>query len=179
MSKIASVILRTARARSGLSQRQLAQRAKTAQSVVARIELEAASPTWETLTRLVAAAGFDLDARLTVRPVSGSHMLADVARILRLTPEQRLQEVANAGRFAAAARRVSPRRGAAGSRTPLPLARAPPRRLRLDRSPGGATPGIRPDDRGCRHHAGSRSCKSRAARSGAARPRCPSVHGGR
>ena len=35
-----------------------------------------------------------------------SHMLAEVARILSLTPEDRLREVANASRFIAAARRV-------------------------------------------------------------------------
>jgi hypothetical protein len=32
-------------------------------------------------------------------------MLADVARILSLTPEERLREVANVSRFVAAARR--------------------------------------------------------------------------
>ena len=57
-----------------------------------------ASPTWHTLTRLLAAAGFDLDTQLTVRPIARSHMLDDVARILRLTPEERLREVANAAR---------------------------------------------------------------------------------
>ena len=106
MSNVAGTIIRTLRARSGLSQRQLAARARTAQSVVARIELGTTSPTWETLTRIVAAAGFDLDTRLTLRPVAGSHMLADVRRILSLTPEQRLREVANASRFTAAVRRA-------------------------------------------------------------------------
>ncbi len=101
-----AVIVRDARLRAGLTQRELARRARTAQSVVARIELGEASPTWHTLTRLLAAAGFDLDARLAVRPVARSHMLADVARILRLTPEERLREVANASRLASGARRV-------------------------------------------------------------------------
>jgi len=59
-----AAILRDARLRAGLTQRELARRARTAQSVVARIELGEASPTWHTLTRLLAAAGFDLDARL-------------------------------------------------------------------------------------------------------------------
>jgi hypothetical protein len=35
-----------------------------------------------------------------------THMLGDVERILRLTPEERLQEVANLSRFQSAARRV-------------------------------------------------------------------------
>ena len=101
-----SVLVRDARLRAGLTQRELARRAETAQSVVARIELGRTSPTWETLTRLLAAAGFDLDATLAVRPVLGSHMLEDVARILRLTPEERLAEIANVSRLAAVARRV-------------------------------------------------------------------------
>ncbi len=100
---IGNVIL-DARRRAGLSQRELARRARTAQSVVARIESGTTSPTWETLTRLLAAAGFDLSA--TVRPADESHMMADVSRILRLTPEQRLLELRNASRLLSAARRV-------------------------------------------------------------------------
>ncbi len=99
-------LVRDARLRAGLTQRELASRAETAQSVVARIERGQTSPTWETLTRLLAAAGFDLDATLAVRPVFGSHMLDDVARILRLTPEERLAEIANASRLTAVATRV-------------------------------------------------------------------------
>ena len=102
----AGSILQAARARAGLSQRQLAARAGTAQSVVARIELGEASPTWDTLSRLLAAAGFDLDTQITVRPVAGSHMRDDVARILSLTPEERLREVANTNRFVSRVRRA-------------------------------------------------------------------------
>ncbi|MEP6591785.1 MAG: helix-turn-helix transcriptional regulator [Gemmatimonadota bacterium] len=101
-----SSVLRTARQRAGLSQRALALRAHTSQSVVARIELGETSPTWETLIRLVDAAGFALTHDLTPRPVSGSHMLTDVARIRGLSPEARLREVANVSRLAAAVRRV-------------------------------------------------------------------------
>ncbi len=102
----AAKLLRDARIRAVLSQRQLARRAKTAQSVVARVELGETSPSWDTLERLLAAAGFELEARLLVKPVGRSHMLADVGRILSLTPEQRLAEVRNVSRFAMAARRV-------------------------------------------------------------------------
>ncbi len=101
-----SVLVLDARLRARLTQRELARRAETAQSVVARIERGQTSPTWGTLLRLLSAAGFDLDASLAVRPVLGSHMLDDVARILCLTPEERLAEVANAGRFVTVARRV-------------------------------------------------------------------------
>ena len=97
-------LLREARARAGLSQRALARRARTAQSVVARIEAGDTSPSFETLRALLAAAGFVLRAQL--EPGGGrSHMLDDVPRILRLTPEQRLLELRNAARLVASARR--------------------------------------------------------------------------
>lgn len=101
-----SDLLRTARQRAGLSQRALAKRARTTQSVVARIESGTVSPTWDTLTRLLKASGFVLDATLAAAPVKKSHMLKEVARILSLTPEQRLEEVSNMSRFLAAAQRV-------------------------------------------------------------------------
>ena len=98
-------VVRDARLQAGLSQRDLARRARTAQSVVARVEAGTTSPTWDTLTRLVAAAGFELRANIQLRPVKASHMLDDVPRILALAPEERLRELRNASRFFAAARR--------------------------------------------------------------------------
>jgi transcriptional regulator with XRE-family HTH domain len=106
MTRDPSILLKEARARAGMSQRALAKRAGTAQSVVARIELGLASPSWETLSTLLAAAGFELSTTLEVRPVVDSHMLDDVARILKLTPEARLEELANASRLTTAARRA-------------------------------------------------------------------------
>ncbi|MFN2400776.1 MAG: helix-turn-helix domain-containing protein [Gemmatimonadaceae bacterium] len=108
MSDTPATLLRAARRRAGLSQRALAQRAGTAQSVVARIELGRTSPSWDTLTSLLSAAGFDLGLRLETSPARSTHMLDDVARIRRLTPEQRLLELRNSSRFFAAAKR-SPR----------------------------------------------------------------------
>jgi transcriptional regulator with XRE-family HTH domain len=102
----ASRVLISARRRAGLTQRDLARRAHTSQSVIARIESGAASPSWKTLQRLVNRAGFELQGVLTPRARSRSHMLDDVPRILRLTPEQRLLELHNAARFFAAAARV-------------------------------------------------------------------------
>jgi transcriptional regulator with XRE-family HTH domain len=99
-----SELLVEARRRAGLSQRELARRAGTSQSVIARIEGDTTSPSWDTLARLLAAAGFELRATLAPRPVTGSHMLDDVPRILRLTPEQRLIELRNASRFLSSAR---------------------------------------------------------------------------
>ena len=101
----AGQLLVDARTRAKLSQRQLANKAGTAQSVVARIELGQTSPSWATLSRLLAVAGFTLAAALKRRRADPQE-LDDVARILRLTPEQRLIEVAHASAFIAAARRV-------------------------------------------------------------------------
>ncbi len=102
----AATLLREARTRAGLSQRALARRAGTAQSVIARIEKGQTSPTWETLERLLDAAGVDMSAQLEPRVVVGSHMLDDVPRILALTPEQNLEEVKNLSEFLHQARRV-------------------------------------------------------------------------
>ena len=99
-------MLSEARVRAGLTQRGLARRAGTAQSVVARIELGITDPSSGTLARLLTAAGFQLIGRLEPAPIVDTHMLGDVERILRLTPEERLQEVANLSRFQSAARRV-------------------------------------------------------------------------
>lgn len=94
-----------ARRRAGLSQRELARRAGTAQSVVARIEGGQTNPGVELMERLLAKAGFRLRVELEPSRAPVSHMLADVPRILSLTPEERLREVGNASRFIAAARR--------------------------------------------------------------------------
>jgi transcriptional regulator with XRE-family HTH domain len=77
----------------------------SSQSVIARIEQGAASPTWDTLSHLLEAAGFDLEATLGLQTPLESHMLADVPRILRLTPEERLIELRNVSRFLCEARR--------------------------------------------------------------------------
>ena len=94
----AGALLRDARERAGLSQRELARRAGTSQSVVSRIEAGKTDPGYETLRHLLASAGFLLRSELVLAPVVDSHMLADVGRILRLTPEQRLLEAANLSR---------------------------------------------------------------------------------
>jgi transcriptional regulator with XRE-family HTH domain len=106
MPRSAAALLRDARTRARLSQRALAARARTAQSVVARIELGETSPAWDTLETLLNACGFDLATSLAPGAVARSHMLSDVPRILALTPEQRIREVANVDRFLKSARRV-------------------------------------------------------------------------
>jgi transcriptional regulator with XRE-family HTH domain len=107
MRESAGQIVQQARRTAGLSQRALAARAVTAQSVVARVELGLTSPSWETLARLLAAAGFRLEARLM--PSGGPAVPAEseIARVLALDPGARLQEMRNAERFFAAIRRAS------------------------------------------------------------------------
>ena len=102
---IAELLLQS-RTKAGLSQRELATRAGTAQSVVARIEAGQTSPTVGTLERLLTAAGFELRTGATLRPVVDDDVREEVARILALTPEARLSEVANVTRS-------SPRRSVA------------------------------------------------------------------
>ena len=102
----AARLVRDARQSAGLTQRELARRAGTSQSVVARIETGVTDPSTGTLHRLAAAAGLELTVRLEAAPPGQeSHMLDDVARILSLTPEERLDEVANVSRFLAEAKR--------------------------------------------------------------------------
>lgn len=104
----ASRLLIEARRRTGLSQRALARRARTSQSVVARIENGSASPSWQTLEHLLHAAGFELSTTLMPKLQGRSHMLKDVPRILRLTPEERLNELRNAARLFETAVRKAP-----------------------------------------------------------------------
>lgn len=97
------VLVRRVREAASLSQRELAARANTSQSVVARIESGLTSPSWETLARLLNAAGAVAHLRVEPVPVVAPEWLADVDRIRALTPEERLREVANLSRFAALA----------------------------------------------------------------------------
>ena len=99
-------ILKDARTRGRLTQRELARRAGTSQSVVARIEAGLTDPSSGTLERLLAAAGFEIRTELRPVPVRDSHMMDDVARILALPPEERLEEVRAVARFEWMARRV-------------------------------------------------------------------------
>ena len=99
-------LLKEARRRVNLSQRALARRAGTSQSVVARIELGITDPSSGTLASLLAAAGFELRSRLERSITLDPDALDDTKRILRLAPEDRLREVANVSSFHAAASRL-------------------------------------------------------------------------
>lgn len=99
-------LIKGARLAAGLTQRALAARAGTAQSVIARIESGVTSPSWDTLQRIVAATGHSLVADIEPATIGSTHMMDDVARILALSPEDRLRELAAIDRFALHARRA-------------------------------------------------------------------------
>jgi transcriptional regulator with XRE-family HTH domain len=82
-------VLFEARRTAGLSQRALAQRAGTSQPAIARYERGTATPSWETMQRLVAACGRQL--RLVAEPTVDQHDVELAVGMLRLSPEQRLR----------------------------------------------------------------------------------------
>ena len=63
-SDVAAGLVRLARSRARLTQRQLAERAGVPQSVIARIESGARQPTIPTLDRILAGAGVEVRYRL-------------------------------------------------------------------------------------------------------------------
>lgn len=83
----AARLLRHARKRAGLTQRALAEKARVAQSYVARIESSAVDPTVSSLSRLLRACETTLEAM----PGSGAGVDRTVMRrLLRLTPAERM-----------------------------------------------------------------------------------------
>lgn len=79
--------LRNARRAAGLSQRELARRARVAQPAVARIEAGGVVPRVDTLEHLLRACGHTLE--VTRRAGSGVDRSV-VRQLLKLTPRQRL-----------------------------------------------------------------------------------------
>lgn len=102
----AARLLRRARRRSRLSQRELARLANVPQSTVARIELGMVSPRTDTLDGLLRAAGLTL----SVEPLSGIGIdRTQIRERLQLTPAQRLRGIeagARTLRLLSRARRV-------------------------------------------------------------------------
>jgi transcriptional regulator with XRE-family HTH domain len=113
-------LVREARKRAGLTQAELAARAGTTQSAIARIERGGVSPSLAHLTELVRAAGFDIDVRLVSYD---DHDLTMALRNRKLTPQQRLdnmlafQRVASAGREAMRAAKASAKRARSAEQT--------------------------------------------------------------
>jgi transcriptional regulator with XRE-family HTH domain len=83
------VLVRELRLGAGLSQRALAQRARTSQPAIARYERGAATPSWETLQRLAMACGRRV--RISAEAMPDPHDVELAGLLLRLTPEERLR----------------------------------------------------------------------------------------
>lgn len=81
-------LIREARLRAGLTQAELAVRASTAQSGIARWELGGSSPSLEMTQRLVRLCGFDLEVAIVPHDDSD---ISQAERLLDLTPQERLE----------------------------------------------------------------------------------------
>ena len=97
-------LIREARRRAGLRQRDLAARLGVSQPVVARWERDSGSVTLATLTRVLGACGFGLDARLVPLDEGADHDWSLVRVNLGLSPEQRLAKAAAAANLVLAGR---------------------------------------------------------------------------
>ena len=86
-------LLREARRRHGLTQKQLAIRARTSQAAISRIERGLVSPTVETLGKLLAMVNEELV--LDARPVDWGHDLTLIQASLDRTAEQRIRRQAS------------------------------------------------------------------------------------
>jgi transcriptional regulator with XRE-family HTH domain len=93
-------LIKEARRRAGISQRELAQRLSTTQSVVARWESGATGPSFETVVRAVRACGFELDVHLLPLDEGFEHDWSLAAENLSRTPEERLANHTAAHDFA-------------------------------------------------------------------------------
>ena len=105
----ASLTIREARKRAGLTQKQLADRLRTTQSVVARWESGRSRPSLENLEKVVCACGFEL--RLGLEAIDPGER-GQIERNLALTPTQRLDQLVRTVRFIRAGRAaLAKRRG--------------------------------------------------------------------
>ena len=105
----AGELLRTVRRRHGLTQKQLAIRARTSQAAISRIERGLVSPTVEMLERLLDLMGEEL--RLDADPMDIGFDMVAVEESLSLSDEQRLtwhaRSANNLRRFVEDVRRAS------------------------------------------------------------------------
>ncbi len=85
----AGQLLRETRRRHGLTQRQLAARARTSQAAISRIERDLVSPSVSTLAELVDLMGEEL--QLTAEPIDYGHDRTLIAENLKHSPEDRIR----------------------------------------------------------------------------------------
>jgi transcriptional regulator with XRE-family HTH domain len=85
-------LLRDTRRRHGLTQSQLAARARTSQAAISRIERDLVSPSVATLAQLLDLMGEEL--RLEAEPIEYGHDRSLLAQTISRTPEQRVRNQA-------------------------------------------------------------------------------------
>jgi transcriptional regulator with XRE-family HTH domain len=90
-------LLRTKRRRHGLTQAQLAARARTSQAAISRIERGLVSPSVATLANLLDLMGEELE--LDAAPIDYGHDMTLAEINWRYTPEQRIRRAAEFGNF--------------------------------------------------------------------------------
>jgi transcriptional regulator with XRE-family HTH domain len=90
-------LVREARRRAGLTQRELAERAGTTQSAMARLESGRTKPSFDLVVRLIRLCGFRLDVALD--PYDDSD-IAQAEALLKLPVEDRLDHMQAAVAFA-------------------------------------------------------------------------------
>lgn len=81
-------LLRETRARHGLTQKQLAARARTSQAAISRIERDLVSPTVATLASLLDLMGEQLE--LSATPIDYGHDRSLLERNLAMSPSERI-----------------------------------------------------------------------------------------
>lgn len=86
-------LLRDVRRRHGVTQEQLAARARTSQAAISRIERSLVSPTVGTLAGLLDLLGEELE--LAATPIDYGHDRTLIEGNLRHTPEQRIEQQAS------------------------------------------------------------------------------------
>jgi transcriptional regulator with XRE-family HTH domain len=86
------LLVKEARLRAGLTQRELAGRMGTRQPVIARWERGRAEPGFETVQRALRACGFDLEIAIGTRDDDHPRLIEDH---LRMTVEERLDALEN------------------------------------------------------------------------------------
>jgi transcriptional regulator with XRE-family HTH domain len=92
---VSGVLLREARLRAGLTQAELAVRAKTARSQISRYERGDVVPSLESLRRLIRACGLELSFRIFNADFD-QHDATLIAQTLPLTPEERVDRAVRA-----------------------------------------------------------------------------------
>src|SRR3954451_22613620 len=95
MAGIGNDLVREARKRVGLSQRELAERAGTTQSAIARIETGGSTPSFDAVLRFLRLTDLDLDPMVVDRDDSDA---AQAHEMRHLTADERLKRMHQVGR---------------------------------------------------------------------------------